>query len=75
MAPKGRKGREQQVGQRIALARQLRGLTQAELASKAGLFRETLADIERGASQPKLDTLLRLATALRVPISRLIEGR
>jgi transcriptional regulator with XRE-family HTH domain len=61
------------VGERIARLREQRGLTQAALASKANVFRETLADIERGASQPKLETLLRLAAALRVPVIRLIR--
>ena len=74
MAPKGRQPRKRSVGQRIAQLREQRKLTQEVLATKANLYRETLADIERGASQPKLDTLLRLATALRVPISRLIGG-
>jgi len=72
MAPKSRQPRKRTVGERVALFREQRGLTQAALTSKAGMFRETLADIERGASQPKLETLLRLAAALRVPITRLI---
>jgi transcriptional regulator with XRE-family HTH domain len=74
MAPQGRRPKKQAVGERIARLRELRGLTQAELATKAGMFRETLADIERGASQPKLETLMRLAAALRVPITRLIQS-
>jgi transcriptional regulator with XRE-family HTH domain len=74
MAPKGQPPRKRStVGERIARLREQRGLTQAELASKAAVFRETLADIERGASQPKLETVLRLAAALRVPITRLIQ--
>ena len=63
------------MGQRIAQLREQRKLTQDALATKAKVYRETLADVERGASQPKLDTLLRLAAALRVPISRLLQGR
>jgi XRE family transcriptional regulator, regulator of sulfur utilization len=73
MASKSRRPRKRTVGERVARLRDERGLTQAELASKAGVFRETLADIERGASQPKLETLMRLAAALRVPIIRLIQ--
>ena len=75
MAPKGRQPRKRTVGERVARLREQRGLTQTELASKAAVFRETLADIERGASQPKLETLLRLAAALRVSITRIIQGR
>ena len=62
------------MGQRIAQLREQRKLTQEALATKAKVHRVTLADVERGASQPTLDTLLRLATALRVPISRLMGG-
>lgn len=39
----------QKLGQRIAIARKRRRLTQAELATKAGLTRLLLSRIERGA--------------------------
>ena len=53
-------------GERIAQLRERRGLTQEALADKARIHRVSLANIERGAKLPTLDTLERLAKALRV---------
>lgn len=60
------------AGARIKRERERRDWSQAELARRAGIHRVTLADLERGASQPSLDTLLALAEALRVPLTRLL---
>jgi transcriptional regulator with XRE-family HTH domain len=48
------------------------GLSQEELASKADLHRTYISDIERGARNPSLKTLCRLAEALELSISALI---
>jgi DNA-binding XRE family transcriptional regulator len=54
----------------LALARKLRalrekrGLTQAELAAKAGTGQAAIARIEAGKATPKLDLLGRIAGAL-----------
>jgi transcriptional regulator with XRE-family HTH domain len=61
------------VGARVAGLRAKRGITQATLATKAGLNRASLANIERGAKQPKLDTLERLAKALKVSLAVLLK--
>lgn len=59
------------VGTRIAKART--GLTtQEELASKAGLTRTSIINIEKGRQQIFLHTLIDIARALRTPISELI---
>jgi len=42
------------------------GLTQAELAKKAGTAREYIVEIERGRSVPKASMIARIADALRV---------
>ena len=57
----------------IKTLRARRKLSQEALADKAGIHRVSLANIERGAKTPTLDTLARLAKALRVPLSRLLK--
>jgi len=49
------------------------GLTQADLATAASLSRVAYRNIETGASDPRSETLQRLADALRVPIAELVE--
>jgi transcriptional regulator with XRE-family HTH domain len=61
------------VGARVAELRAKRSMTQETLAAKARLNRASLANIERGAKQPKLDTLERLAKALKVSLAVLLK--
>jgi DNA-binding XRE family transcriptional regulator len=61
------------LGPRIARLRKQRDLTQVEVARRAKIHPVTLADIERGAAQPTLTTLEKLAKALRVPVTELLE--
>jgi transcriptional regulator with XRE-family HTH domain len=51
-------------GQAIKRRRLALGWTQARLADAAGLTQPTIADLERGRSEPRLSTLARLATAM-----------
>jgi transcriptional regulator with XRE-family HTH domain len=44
--------------------RKLRGLTQAQLADRAGISRDTLTRLERGTGGIGLETLLRVLRAL-----------
>ncbi len=53
--------------------RELLRLSQEELAHRAGLHRTYISDIERGARNPSLKTLNRLADALEMPTSDLIK--
>lgn len=48
-------------------------ISQEELAHRAGLHRTYISDIERGARNPSLKTLSRLAEALELPTSELIR--
>ena len=50
-----------------------RGLTQEALAAKAGLSRTYQARLETARQDPTLSTLVKLAKALGVPVSRLLE--
>ena len=55
-----------EIGNRLLTLRKDRGLTQAELAEKAGLADRTYADIERGTVNMRLMTLLQICDALNV---------
>ncbi len=50
----------------IAVWRKLRGLTQAQLADRAGIGRATLARFERGEGGISLESLLRILRALGI---------
>jgi len=52
--------------------RELRGLTQAQLAKLSQVPRSTLANIEAGGANPTLAVLLRLAAALSLSVEELI---
>jgi CheY-like chemotaxis protein/DNA-binding XRE family transcriptional regulator len=49
------------------------GFSQEELAWRASLHRSYLADIERGARNPSLQTIEKLAKALKVSLSTLLQ--
>jgi transcriptional regulator with XRE-family HTH domain len=49
-------------------------LTQEELAFRADIHRTQISFIESGARMPRLDTLIKLAGALRVGVAELVEG-
>lgn len=51
--------------------RGLRGVSQEELASRAGLHRTYLSDIERGARNPSLESINKISKALGVPLAML----
>jgi transcriptional regulator with XRE-family HTH domain len=48
-------------------------MSQAALATKAGYSREYIARLETGHHDPSLSTLRKLAKALRVPVTALLE--
>lgn len=60
------------VGSRIRSRRDALGLTQEELAARAGIHSETLSRVERGRMQPTLTLLLALAEALGATTSVLL---
>ncbi|MGF1614295.1 MAG: helix-turn-helix transcriptional regulator [Gammaproteobacteria bacterium] len=57
----------------LRVYRDLRGLTQAGLAEKAGVNRVTVAEIETGRKQGSVATLRALASALGVTLDDLAE--
>lgn len=52
--------------------REVKGLTQAQLADKAGISRLGYANIENGRAEPKVSTLRRIADALGVRLQDLV---
>jgi transcriptional regulator with XRE-family HTH domain len=44
-----------------------------QLAAKSGLSQPMISYVERGLRNPTLDTLLRIASALDVDLSKLLE--
>ena len=60
-------------GFEIVECRRLKGMSQADLAAKAGLAQANLSNIEKGKRDLTVSTLLRIARALEVKASTLIE--
>ncbi|GHF65881.1 hypothetical protein GCM10018790_49590 [Kitasatospora xanthocidica] len=52
-----------------------RGLSLSELSRRAGIGKATLSQLESGAGNPTLETVLGLSRVLGVPISDLVEAR
>jgi transcriptional regulator with XRE-family HTH domain len=63
-----------QVGENLATARERADLSQEELGVMASLHRTEISLIERGTRLPRIDTMIKLAGALEVPLEALIEG-
>ncbi|WP_456772897.1 helix-turn-helix domain-containing protein [Bradyrhizobium sp. USDA 4369] len=58
--------------ERLKSARELRGLSQSQLASGAGLPPSSVSHFEAGSRKPSFDNLKRLASALRVTTDYLL---
>lgn len=61
------------MGYKIREYRLIRNLTQEELAVKAGVTRATICNIENGTQDIKVGNLKKIAEALDVKLSELIE--
>ena len=61
------------VGQRIKIARKNQGLTQKELAARAGTATGTIQQYELGKRQPRADQLRAIASALGVTVDYLLD--
>ena len=60
------------IGERIRNARRRAKLTQTELGRLVGYSINGIAKIERGESDPKFSTVLKIAEVLEVPIVALV---
>lgn len=64
----------EKFGDRIRKLRKARGLSQEELAELAGLHRNYIGGIERGERNIALLNIMRLAKALKISPSELLDG-
>ncbi|MFO0307553.1 MAG: helix-turn-helix domain-containing protein [Pseudanabaena sp.] len=59
--------------QRLRQIRQIRGLSQEELADMAGLHRTYVGSVERSERNVSIDNMERLAIAIEVDITELLR--
>ena len=64
----------ERFGDAVRARREGLGLTQEELAGRAGIHRTYLSDVERGGRNLSLVTIERLAAALDVTMSELFAA-
>lgn len=62
------------LGENVRALRLARGMTQGQLAARAGIPRQTWANLETGASNPTLAVLHRVSVALQVSLEELIAA-
>jgi transcriptional regulator with XRE-family HTH domain len=70
----GRPDIRERFGFAVKLRREELGLTQEDLAERAGIHRTYLSDIERGFRNPSLVNIERLAAGLTVTLSDLFQA-
>jgi len=63
------------VADRIAAAREARGLTIQQLADLAGMHYQTVREALYHQVDPKLSTLIALSAALDIPLTELVKPR
>jgi transcriptional regulator with XRE-family HTH domain len=59
---------------RIKELRDQKGISQEELAHRAGLSRTGMGLVETGKRWPRLDTLMKVAQGLNVTVEDLLKG-
>src|SRR6185436_5701352 len=64
---------KKQFGAAVKLRRSRLGISQEELAGRAGLHRTYISDVERGARNVSLESIHRLATALETSMANLFS--
>lgn len=62
------------IGPRIRHFRKMAGLSQEKLAWQAGIAPAFLGQLERGLKSPTVKTLVKLTTALDIPLADLFSG-
>ena len=62
------------LGKKIKLARIEADLTQTQLAQKIKAKQKSISRYETGASLPSLETLVKIAKALKKPIGYFLDG-
>lgn len=65
--------RRRAVGEQIRRVREHHNLTQQAVCGLSGVDVATYSRIEQGHASPKLDTLIRIAVAIGVPLTELVR--
>lgn len=55
-----------EIGRRISMNRRSLGLSQEELAARAGISKRSVERLESGTANPRLDVLVRVCLALKL---------
>ena len=63
------------IGEQVKEWREALGLSQRDLAERAGVGYVLVARLELGQTDPRLSTLRRLAEALNVTVGDLVDGK
>ncbi|MGV1049917.1 MAG: helix-turn-helix domain-containing protein [Solirubrobacterales bacterium] len=63
-----------QFAENLFLARRRAGISQEQLGFGAGLHRTEIGQLEQGYRRPRIDTLIKLAGALKLPPGDLLKG-
>jgi transcriptional regulator with XRE-family HTH domain len=72
--PDAEKGLKTRFGENVRLLRARAHISQEELASRADVHRTQITIFESGQRMPRLGTALKLAAALEVELSTLLDG-
>ncbi|HNT73513.1 MAG TPA: helix-turn-helix transcriptional regulator [Anaerolineae bacterium] len=62
------------LGARLRVIRKKKAYTLAEVGNQTGLSVSFLSDIERGRTQPSLDTLEKLSNCYQVPLNDMLDN-
>jgi transcriptional regulator with XRE-family HTH domain len=62
------------LGRNLWVARRREGYSQEALGALCGLHRTEIGFVENGERLPRVDTLMKLATALEIGVEKLVEG-
>jgi transcriptional regulator with XRE-family HTH domain len=62
------------LANRIKELRDQKGISQEELAHRAGLSRTGMGFLETGKRWPRLDTLMKVADGLNITLDELLKG-
>ena len=73
-----KRSKQMDLGRIIAMnlkqLRTERSLTLGQLAKESGVSKAILSDMEKGESNPTINTIIKVSKGLNVPYSRLMEG-
>jgi transcriptional regulator with XRE-family HTH domain len=73
MARSARADIKRSLGQRVRDRRLSLKMSQDDLAAQADIRRALISEIERGEANPTLESVMRLAAALRISLSELFD--